>query len=452
MDRFVIIGGKPLHGTVRISGAKNATLPIMTAALLTPGKTVLHNVPQLRDIHTMAKLLEILGVRWEMVDHQLTLHTEEVTKQEAPYQLVKTMRASVYVLGPLLARFGQAKVSLPGGCAWGPRPVDLHLKGIKALGANVILEEGYIIATASKLHGAKIVFEISSVGATGNVLMAAVLAKGTTVIENAACEPDIEALANFLVKMGAKIAGIGTPRLEIEGVDSLSPTEDTMIPDRIEAGTFLVACGIAGGDIRLESVQPRHLEMVIEKSREAGMVVEEMEGRVSSRPIGITEVVKGQTTPPLSPPTIVEGETFLRIKSEGSPKPVSVKTAPYPGFPTDMQAQWMAWMCLAKGDSLITDTIFRDRFTHVAELHRLGASISMEANTAMVHGQEKLLGAPVMSTDLRASACLVLAGLAAQGRTTVSRVYHIDRGYERIEEKLQGLGAEIWREEDVPSQ
>jgi len=421
MDRFVIIGGKPLHGTVRISGAKNATLPIMTAALLTPGKTVLHNVPQLRDIHTMAKLLEILGVRWEMVDHQLTLHTEEVTKQEAPYQLVKTMRASVYVLGPLLARFGQAKVSLPGGCAWGPRPVDLHLKGIKALGANVILEEGYIIATASKLHGAKIVFEISSVGATGNVLMAAVLAKGTTVIENAACEPDIEALANFLVKMGAKIDGIGTSKLEIEGVDSLSPTEDTMIPDRIEAGTFLVACGMAGGDIQLESVQPRHLEMVIEKSREAGMTVEAT-------------------------------GSILRLKSDGRPKPVSIKTAPYPGFPTDMQAQWMAWMCLAKGDSLITDTIFRDRFTHVAELLRLGASISMEANTAMVHGQEKLLGAPVMSTDLRASACLVLAGLAAQGRTVVSRVYHIDRGYERIEEKLQGLGAEIWREEDVPIQ
>ena len=420
MDRFIIIGGKPLHGTVRISGAKNATLPIMTAALLAPGKTVLHNVPQLRDIHTMAKLLEILGVKWELTEHDLILDTNEVCKQEAPYQLVKTMRASVYVLGPLLARFGQAKVSLPGGCAWGPRPVDLHLKGIKALGAEVNLEGGYIVATASKLHGAKIVFEISSVGATGNVLMAAVLAKGTTVIENAACEPDIEALANFLVKMGAKIEGIGTPRLEIEGVDSLSPVEETMIPDRIEAGTFIAACGIAGGDIQLESVQPRHLEMVIEKSREAGMTVEET-------------------------------GSILRVKSDSRPKPVSIKTAPYPGFPTDMQAQWMAWMSLAKGDSLITDTIFRDRFTHVAELLRLGASISMDANTAMVHGRDKLLGAPVMSTDLRASACLVLAGLAAQGRTILSRVYHIDRGYERIEEKLRGLSAEIWREEDIPT-
>jgi UDP-N-acetylglucosamine 1-carboxyvinyltransferase len=419
MDRFVIIGGKPLHGTVKIGGAKNATLPIMTASLLAPGKTVLHNVPRLRDIQTMAKLLEILGVKWDLVDHQLTLDTVEVHKQEAPYQLVKTMRASVYVLGPLLARFGQAKVSLPGGCAWGPRPVDLHLKGIKALGANVELEEGYIVATAKRLHGAKIVFEISSVGATGNVLMAAVLAKGTTLIENAACEPDIQALANFLVKMGAKIDGIGTPRLEIEGVEKLSPIEDTMIPDRIEAGTFLVACGMAGGDIRLESVQPRHLEMVIEKSREAGVIVEE------------------------------EGNSTLRVKAESRPHPVSIKTAPYPGFPTDMQAQWMAWMCLAKGDSLITDTIFRDRFTHVAELLRLGASISMEGNTAAVHGQDKLLGAPVMSTDLRASACLVLAGLAAQGRTILSRVYHIDRGYERIEEKLQTLGAEICREEDI---
>jgi UDP-N-acetylglucosamine 1-carboxyvinyltransferase len=418
MDRFVITGGKPLHGTVRISGAKNATLPIMTAALLAPGKTVLHNVPQLRDIQTMANLLGILGVKWELSEHDLILDTNKVSKQEAPYQLVKTMRASVYVLGPLLARFGHAKVSLPGGCAWGPRPVDLHLKGIKALGAEVNLEEGYIIATASKLRGAKIVFEISSVGATGNVLMAAVLAKGTTIIENAACEPDIEALANFLVKMGAQINGIGTPRLEIQGVDELKPVEATMIPDRIEAGTFLVACGIAGGDIQMESVQPRHLEMVIEKSREAGMAVEEV------------------------------GST-LRLKSGGRPKPVSIKTAPYPGFPTDMQAQWMAWMSLAKGDSLITDTVFRDRFTHVAELLRLGASISMEANTAVVHGRDRLLGAPVMSTDLRASACLVLAGLAAQGRTVVSRVYHIDRGYERIEEKLRGLGADIRREEDV---
>jgi UDP-N-acetylglucosamine 1-carboxyvinyltransferase len=418
MDRFVITGGKSLHGTVRISGAKNATLPIMTAALLAPGKTVLHNVPQLRDIQTMANLLGILGVKWELSEHDLILDTNKVSKQEAPYQLVKTMRASVYVLGPLLARFGHAKVSLPGGCAWGPRPVDLHLKGIKALGAEVNLEEGYIIATASKLRGAKIVFEISSVGATGNVLMAAVLAKGTTIIENAACEPDIEALANFLVKMGAQINGIGTPRLEIQGVDELKPVEATMIPDRIEAGTFLVACGIAGGDIQMESVQPRHLEMVIEKSREAGMAVEEV------------------------------GST-LRLKSGGRPKPVSIKTAPYPGFPTDMQAQWMAWMSLAKGDSLITDTVFRDRFTHVAELLRLGASISMEANTAVVHGRDRLLGAPVMSTDLRASACLVLAGLAAQGRTVVSRVYHIDRGYERIEEKLRGLGADIRREEDV---
>ena len=418
MDRIVIIGGNPLHGTVRISGAKNATLPIIAASILTSGTTVLHNVPKLRDIANMTGLLEIMGATSSLKNHKLTINTDALTRHEAPYELVKTMRASVYVLGPLVTRFGRARVSLPGGCAWGPRPVDLHIKGIKALGANIDIEEGYIIASASRLHGTKIVFEISSVGATGNVMMAAVLAKGTTIIENAACEPEIVALTNFLVKMGANINGIGTRRLEIEGVDELSPVEETMIPDRIEAGTFLVACGIAGGDIIMENMQPQLFEAVIEKAREAGLSIE-------------------------------QGETGLRIQSTNRPNPVPIKTAPYPGFPTDMQAQWMAWMCQANGDCTITDTVFHDRFTHVAELLRLGASITMEGNTALVHGIEKLKGAPVMSTDLRASACLILAGLAAEGRTQVSRIYHIDRGFERIEEKLKGLGAEIWREEDI---
>jgi UDP-N-acetylglucosamine 1-carboxyvinyltransferase len=417
MDRIVIIGGKPLHGSVRISGAKNATLPIMTACLLASGTTVLRNVPNLRDIKNMSGLLEVLGAKTSLQDHNLTINTENLSSCEAPYNLVKTMRASIYVLGPLLARFGKAKVSLPGGCAWGPRPVDLHLKGIKALGANIDLEEGYIIAKAPKLHGATIAFKTSSVGATGNIMMAAVLAKGTTVIENAACEPEIEALAKSLTKMGAHIDGIGTPRLEIEGVDALSPIEDTMIPDRIEAATFLVACGMAGGEITLEAVQPKHMEAVINKAKEAGLAID-------------------------------EGEDTLNVQFQGRANPVSITTTPYPGFPTDVQAQWMALMCLAKGDSLITDTVFPDRFTHVGELLRLGASITMQGNTATVHGLETLKGAPVMSTDLRASASLILTGLAAKGKTQVSRVYHIDRGFERIEKKLQGLGAQIQREQD----
>jgi len=428
MDRIVVIGGKPLSGSVLISGAKNATLPIMAASILTRGTTVLHNVPRLRDIQNMASLLEILGAKITFDDRRLTIDTNNLTGIEAPYQLVKTMRASVYVLGPLVARFGRARVSLPGGCAWGPRPVDLHIKGIKALGANIELEEGYIVASAKRLHGAKIIFEISSVGATGNVLMAAVLAKGASVLENAALEPEIEALAKCLVKMGAEIDGIGTRRLEIEGVDELSPVEEVMIPDRIEAGTFLVACGIAGGDIRIESVNIEHIRAVLEKARDAGMEIEEVADQAS----------------------LPDRGTTLRVRSEGRPNPISVETAPYPGFPTDMQAQWMAWMSRAKGGCTITDTVFLDRFTHVAELLRLGASITMESNTAVVHGIENLKGAPVMSTDLRASACLILAGLAATGRTQVSRVYHIDRGFEQIEKKLQGLGAEIWREEDVP--
>jgi UDP-N-acetylglucosamine 1-carboxyvinyltransferase len=418
MDRIVIAGGKPLHGSVGISGAKNATLPIMAASILARGTTVLQNVPKLRDIRNMASLLEILGAKTSLGDRTLTIQTDDLSGIEAPYQLVKTMRASVYVLGPLVARLGRARVSLPGGCAWGPRPVDLHIKGIKALGANIDLQEGYIVASAKRLRGARIVFEISSVGATGNVLMAAVLAKGGSVIENAAIEPEIEALSNFLVKMGARIDGIGTRRLEIEGVDELSPVEETMIPDRIEAGTFLVACGIAGGNVRIDSVNVEHIEAVIEKARDAGMQIEE----------------QGMS---------------LRVKFDGRPNPVSIRTAPYPGFPTDMQAQWMAWMSRAKGDSTITDTVFQDRFTHVAELLRLGASITMEGNTAVVYGIENLKGAPVMSTDLRASASLILAGLAAKGRTQVSRIYHIDRGFEQIEKKLQGLGAEIWRENDT---
>ncbi len=399
-----------------MSGAKNAVLPIMAATLLASGKFEIRNVPNLRDVKTMAHLLRIIGAQVEYSDHKLRIDSSNCNFFEAPYELVKTMRASVYVLGPLLARFAKAKVSLPGGCAIGTRPVDLHIRGLQQLGANIELKHGYMVGTAEKLRGAHINFDISSVGATGNILMAAVLSDGRTVIENAAREPEITNLAKFLQKMGAEIEGVGTSQLQIHGVKELSPVDFDIIPDRIEAATFLLAAAISSGEIVLNSVDAAHVGSLIAKLREAGVYVE-------------------------------EGQTSIFCKSPERIKPVNITTAPYPGFPTDLQAQWMALMCLAHGSSVIRDNIFVDRFTHVAELRRLGAQIELSENVAVVKGVPNFNGASLMSTDLRASASLILAGLAARGRTEVLRVYHIDRGYETIEKKLENLGADIWREE-----
>ena len=418
MDKFVINGGKPLSGTVTIGGAKNASLALMPATILASGIYHLHNTPDLRDILTMGRLLETMGVGVTSVNQTLTLDTKTINSYEAPYEHVKKMRASIYVLGPLVARFGQAKVSLPGGCAWGPRPVNLHIEGIRKLGAEIELDAGYIIAKAKRLSGTRILFDISSVGATGNVMMAAVLAKGTTLIENAAQEPEIVQLAEFLVKMGAKIHGIGTGRLEIEGVDELHPADITTISDRIEAGTFLIAGAMAGkkgGMIRLEKCNPHHIGALIVKLEDIG-----------------AKITTGADWIELTPPEKIHA--------------VNATTAIYPGFPTDMQAQWIALMSLAQGTSIVTDTVYFDRFTHVPELIRLGANITVKKNIATVIGVKKLMGAKVMSTDLRASASLILAGLVAKGTTEVLRVYHIDRGYESIEKKLQALGANIRRE------
>jgi len=417
MDKFVIIGGKKLEGRLSISGAKNASLPLMAAALLAPGKHTITNVPELRDVRTMAHLLRITGAKVELDNHALDIDSEPCSYWEAPYELVKTMRASIYVLGPLLARFGKARVSLPGGCAWGPRPVDLHLMGMEKLGADLELSEGYINAEASRLHGAKIAFKIQSVGATGNIMMAAVTAKGTTLLQNAAAEPEIVALADYLNAMGAKIHGAGSDRIEIEGVDVLRPANFRNIPDRIEAGTFLVAAAITCSNLTFDNLRVDHIEAVLDALEQAGF-------------------------------TITVEDDSVSIGGNGKPKPVDLKTAPFPGFPTDMQAQWIALMSLAEGSCTITDTIYHDRFTHVAELKRLGADIQVEGNTAFVRGVKKLQGAQVMSTDLRASACLILAGLAAKGRTDLSRVYHIDRGYEKIEQRLRSIGAEIQREDE----
>jgi len=416
LDKIVINGGKKLKGQVKISGAKNAALPIMAATLLASGNFEIHNVPDLRDVKTMAHLLRIIGAQVDFVNNSLRIDTSKCNFYEAPYELVKTMRASIYVLAPLLARFLEAKVSLPGGCALGSRPVDLHLNGLEKLGAKIDLEKGYIFASAKRLTGASISFDISSVGATGNILMAATLAQGRTVIENASHEPEITALAQFLVTMGANIEGIGTGRLTVRGVDHLNPVEYTVIPDRIETGTYLMAAAITGGEVELAETDPKIVTSLVSKLRDCDVFIE-------------------------------EGDTTLYCKAPNQIKPVSITTAPYPGFPTDLQAQWMALMCVANGSSIITDTIFVDRFTHVAELRRLGAEVKRDKSSAVVTGTENLNGAPVMSTDLRASASLILAGLKAQGRTDVLRVYHIDRGYEKIEEKLKLLGADIWREE-----
>ncbi|KPK88365.1 UDP-N-acetylglucosamine 1-carboxyvinyltransferase [bacterium SM23_31] len=413
MDKFIINGGKPLEGTVYIGGAKNAVLPAIAASLLASGISTISNAPQLRDVSTMCHLLRSLGAQIVFKDGVLTIDTANVNSFEAPYDIVKTMRASVYVLGPLIARFGKVLVSLPGGCAWGPRPIDLHLFGIKKLGAAISLDKGYINAAADTLHGAEIAFAKSSVGATGNVLMAAVTAKGKTVIRNAAVEPEITSLTENLVKMGAHIEGIGTSSLKISGVTSLEPLHTTVIPDRIEAGTFMAAGAIAGGKIILKNAEPSHLSAVIEKMRAAGISVK-------------------------------VGEEII-VESDGNILPADVLTDIYPGFPTDLQAQWIALMSVAKGNTVVEDTIFFDRFTHVAELNRLGADINVEANKAYIKGVDELKGAHVMSTDLRASASLILAGLRAKNQTEVHRIYHIDRGYESIEKKLQALGASIRR-------
>jgi len=415
VDKFVIHGGKALSGIVEISGAKNASLALMPAALLASGESTLYNTPELNDIFTMSKLLKQLGAEIQFENQIIKINSSTVNNQIAPYEHVKKMRASVYVLGPLLARYGFAKVSLPGGCAWGPRPINLHLEGLKKLGAEIELDSGYIIVKADRLHGAKINFDKSSVGATGNILMAAALAKGTTVINNAAMEPEITNLITFLVKMGAKISGINTSILEIEGVDELHPAEIETIPDRIEAGTFLIAAAITNGNIFIGGGIDAHLYAVLAKLEDTGMKIN------------------------------VNGNE-IHINAENvEPKSIDVSTGIFPGFPTDMQAQWLALMSIADNVSTVTDTIYTDRFSHVPELVRLGADISVQENNALIKGVKKLKGAKVMSTDLRASASLVLAGLAAEGVTEVLRVYHLDRGYQRLEEKLRSLGADIER-------
>jgi UDP-N-acetylglucosamine 1-carboxyvinyltransferase len=414
MDAIEITGGHRLSGEVTISGAKNAALPIMTASLLIPGKTEIHNVPRLRDVVTMLELLKLLGVEGGYENHSLRLDASKITQTEAPYDLVRQMRASIYVLGPLLARFGRARVSLPGGCAWGPRPVDLHIKGMELLGAKIELEHGYIVASCERLRGTRIPFDISSVGATGNVMMAATLARGVTRIENAACEPDIVALADFLIAAGARITGHGTKTIEIEGVETLQPCSFTNIADRIEAGTYLAAGAITGGEIVCAKTRPDHVGIVISRLREMGCEVEVDADRI-------------------------------HLQGPGMIRAIDIQTEVYPGFPTDLQAQFMALLCVAEGTGIITETIYPDRFSHVPELARLGASISLHGNVATVRGVESLQGTRVMSTDIRASSALILAGLVASGTTTVSRIYHIDRGYESIEKKLSGLGAQVRR-------
>lgn len=414
MDKFIIEGGKRLVGRVKVSGAKNGSLALMPASLLAPGQYNLSNTPNLRDVWTMSRLLTSMGAFCELNGNDLFIDSSNITSYEAPYEHVKKMRASFYVLGPLVARYGMAKVSLPGGCAWGPRPVDLHLKGLEKLGATVEMESGYILAKADKLHGAKFHFDISSVGATGNVLMAATLAKGTTLLTNAALEPEITALARMLVKMGAKINGIGTSILEIEGVDELHPTDEETIPDRIEAATFLIAGAITKGNIEVQNVNPYHLTTVLEKLEESGCKLD------------------------------VNADT-IQLEMDSDPLPIDITTSIYPGFPTDVQAQWLSYMLKADGLTKIKETIYADRFKHVPELLRLGANVELSDATALVRGGKHLNGAIVMSSDLRASASLLIAALVSEGTSEVLRVYHIDRGYETIETKLKALGASIKR-------
>ena len=414
MEQLKIRGGKPLHGEVAISGAKNAVLPILAATLLVAGETIIDNVPRLRDVHTFIKVLNAMGAKAAFTgDNQVTVDASHITNPEAPYELVKTMRASILVLGPLLARFGQGRVSLPGGCAIGARPVDQHIKGMQALGAHIDIHEGYIEASG-KLRGSRFLMDVVTVTGTENLLMAAALAEGTTILGNAACEPEVSDLAHCLNAMGAKISGLGTTTLTIEGVRALKPARYATLPDRIETGTHLIAAAITGGDITTRHTRPDLLEAVLEKLEAAGA-------------------------------EITRGDDHIRLVQRGRPRAVSIRTAPFPAFPTDMQAQFMALNTIAQGTATIIETIFENRFMHVPELARMGADITIEGHTATVHGVEKLSGAPVMATDLRASACLVLAALAAEGESTIDRIYHLDRGYDAIEKKLSALGADICR-------
>jgi UDP-N-acetylglucosamine 1-carboxyvinyltransferase len=414
VDKLRISGGRPLEGEVAVSGAKNAALPIMCAALLSAKPLALANIPRLMDISTMAKLMARMGVEVERSANGLVLNSKSITDPTAPYDLVKTMRASVLVLGPLLARCGRAKVSLPGGCAIGLRPVDQHVKGLQAMGASISIEHGYMHAEAARLHGARIVMDLVTVTGTENLMMAATLAQGTTLLENAAREPEVVDLAKCLTAMGAKIQGAGSDVIRVEGVRSLGGATHRVMPDRIEAGTYLAAAAACGGRVRLSGAAPESLDASLEKLREAG-------ARIST------------------------GDSFLEIQMDRRPESVSVRTAPYPGFATDMQAQFMALASVGTGTALITETIFENRFMHALELQRLGADISIQGNTAVVKGVERLQGASVMATDLRASAGLVIAALVAEGQTVIDRIYHLDRGYEALEKKLSALGASIER-------
>jgi UDP-N-acetylglucosamine 1-carboxyvinyltransferase len=419
MDKLLIRGGKRLNGEVPIAGAKNAALPELCAALLAAEPMVLANVPKLQDVATMAKLLRHMGVAVERSESEpstMRLDATRITAPEAPYELVKTMRASILVLGPLLARLGQARVSLPGGCAIGSRPVDQHIKGLQAMGAEIVVEHGYIVAKAARLKGARITTDMVTVTGTENLLMAATLADGETVLENAAQEPEVTDLAELLVKMGARIEGLGTGRLRVQGVERLHAPKQPhrIIPDRIETGTFLCAVAAAGGDVKLTGTNASHLDAVIDKLREAGAEIE-------------------------------VGSDWMRVRMDRRPKAVGFRTSEYPAFPTDMQAQLMTVDCIAEGSARITETIFENRYMHVNELVRLGARIEVDGHTAVVHGVPQLSGATVMATDLRASASLVIAGLVAEGQTLVDRIYHLDRGYDRMEAKLRAVGADIER-------
>ena len=418
MDQIRIVGQTPLHGLVNVGGAKNAVLPILAASLLGKGECVIENVPQVRDVMTMVKLLALLGVKVETEGRRVTMNADQIQSVEAPYDLVKTMRASILSLGPLLTRLGEAKVSLPGGCAIGTRPVNLHLKGLAMMGAEIQMEHGYIHAKASRLKGARIDLDFPTVTGTENLIMAACLAEGTTSLHNAAREPEIGDLCAFLTRRGAKILGAGTDTITIEGVHELHGARHRVMSDRVEAGTFLMAGAITGGDVTVQDCMTEHLGNVLTKIQEMG--------------VDVTETPDG-----------------VRVRRSTLLTSAEVKTLPYPGFPTDLQAQMMALMSVAQGTSVMTETIFEGRYLHVPELHRMGASIEVDGPHAVVKGVSTLTGAPVMASDLRASAGLVLAGLAAEGETVVSRVYHLDRGYERLDEKLQTLGAQVRRVQEV---
>ena len=414
MDKILVRGRQRLQGSVTVSGAKNAALPILISALLCDGPNTFSNVPMLRDIQSTLELLSHLGVRCLRENHTVTVDAAGLNNFEAPYDLVRKMRASILVLGPILARLKRARVSLPGGCAIGARPINLHLRGLSLLGAEIKLEHGYVEASCDRLKGAEIYFDVVTVTGTENLMMAAALAEGSTVLSNAACEPEVVALAEVLNQMGAKISGAGTPEIVIEGVDKLHPITTRIIPDRIETGTFMVAAALTGGDVTLKKTAPEHMEAIIHKLRLTGSRID------------------------------IQGSE-IRVQGSDVINSVDIKTLPYPGFPTDMQAQFMALMTVAKGSCLISETIFENRFIHVSELRRMGADITVSGNSALVKGVGRLSGAPVMASDLRASACLILAGLIAKNTTEVNRVYHLDRGYESMEEKFRSLGASIER-------